>query len=856
MDSYKRIVKAYSSRLLLAVMLLHVWHVQAATLPVLPYPQRVATGQESVHFPARLHIQGIGTDKAMMARLGTHWQKFSAEMKAVQPAAIRFILLGKNGNADALVRQLAGAALDSIGQEGYVLVVNSRQRFVAALSETGLFYGLQTLKQLTRAGWNKAITITDWPAYARRVIFDDISRGPISTVTHIKQQIERMAELKINYLSFYIEHVVQPLSHPDFAPANGKLTIAQIRELSAYAATYHMQLIGSFQSFGHFEKILSLPQYRSMGETNSLISPLDPRAKQFLTDVIGELCDAFSAPWFNVNCDETFSMDKGRSKAYVDSVGIARFYADHLWFLYDVVKRKGKRLMMWGDIALQHEEVLDLLPKDVIYLTWEYGDQTDYDRWIQPFVKRGLEYMVCAGILNSYRMFPDMAMAKANIEGFYAQGKRDGATGAFATIWDDGGTYLFAADWYGVYVAAEKSWNVNGDHTPSFDERYMLCAYGDAGLHYADAIFTLMKLRALPLTYNLNDQLWHQKILPDSGKQLILNNVSAPEALQLVNAAGRLAATGKARRNEEDIAALQYSIEQYRLMITTRLTIAGVVKQYATAASMAATDPRQGAALVKACADTLRGLREGYHAAATWFRQAWLKANQPYWLDNALTPYKSKMNDLAQLETTLRRAAAALPDRRALPAAAGIRLDIMETTRNYFRNWMLGGPFPVKDYGRIPVFLYADEQEYNVPPFPGGLTRYQGKTFRWQKFSSPDGGIVDLDAHYRYKGAAAAYAYCQLSVDSPLTVTAFLAAGDSVALYCNGVHYTTNPVKTGQERAIQLRLNKGVNRLLIKSCNEPGRPWKFTFRLQEDIAITNHKHKYQLNAKSTVYEAD
>ncbi len=85
-------------------------------------------------------------------------------------------------------------------------------------------------------------------------------------MAYVKQQIERMAELKINYLSFYIEHVVQPASYPDFAPANGKLTIAQIKELSAYAAKYHAQLIGSFQSFGHFDKILALPHIQVDGE--------------------------------------------------------------------------------------------------------------------------------------------------------------------------------------------------------------------------------------------------------------------------------------------------------------------------------------------------------------------------------------------------------------------------------------------------------------------------------------------------------------------------------------------------------------------------------------------------------------
>ncbi len=54
-----------------------------------------------------------------------------------------------------------------------------------------------------------------------------------------------------------------------------------------------------------------------MGATPNLIDPDNPKAKQFLSDVIGEICDAFSAPWFNVNCDETFDLGKGSSKAGV-----------------------------------------------------------------------------------------------------------------------------------------------------------------------------------------------------------------------------------------------------------------------------------------------------------------------------------------------------------------------------------------------------------------------------------------------------------------------------------------------------------------------------------------------------------
>ncbi len=821
-------------------MLLQTAYANAAVLPVMPYPQSVSTGQETVTFPMQLQWQSKGLDQQMQARLAAHWQQFAAgEKTKAQPATVTLILLAKD---NTLAKKYAGSNIDSIGEEGYVLVVNNKERFIAANTETGLFYGLQTLKQLTRAGWHTDVNITDWPVYSRRVIFDDISRGPISTISYIKEQIVRMAELKINYLSFYIEHIVQPLSHPDFAPTNGKLTIAQIKELSVFAANYHMQLIGSFQSFGHFEKILSLPQYRSMGESSSLISPLDPKARKFLADVIGELCGAFSAPWFNVNCDETFGLGKGRSKAYVDSVGVAKFYADHLKFLYDVIKSHGKQMMMWGDIALQHEPVLDMLPKDVIYLTWEYGDQPNFDAWTKPFAKRGLQFMVCAGILNSYRMFPDMVMAKANINGFFRQGKQDGATGAFTTIWDDGGAYLFDADWYGVYMTADRSWNLDTALNASFDQRYETCAYQTSNGQYVAALFKLMQLRALPLTYNLNDQLWQQEILPEQGKKLILNNTSATTALELVKQAEDHINAAAPHTHAKDIAVLQFAIRQYELMITTRLLIANMVKEYT-----AATAPEK----ILACADTAQALNKRYQEMAAWFKKAWLQENQPYWLNVILQQYEQKSVKLTQLEQQLRQAAA----QPKLPAISTTPLNILVTDRSYFRNWMLCGPLPVQEYGNVPDFLYTPDEADTKPPSPGDFIHYKGKIYNWQKFPSMNGGIIDLDEKYHYKaGPAVTYAYCQVKTDSAATVTAYLEAGARTLIYCNG--RPCGELAGGAEQRITLPLKAGTNHVLLKMENNRQQPWYFTFRLQDDIAITNHKHKYQLNAKSTQYEVD
>ncbi len=819
-------------------------------LPVLPFPQHAVQGKKQVFLSYKAGFDAPGLEKEPLARLSENWEEFRREQPGVtSPMQVGLVLLEEK--APARIAELAAPYLDSLGREGYILDLRPEAATIAARTETGLFYGLQTLKQLVRGDWDTELFIADWPAFETRVIYDDISRGPISTVDYVREQIRRLAGLKVNYLSFYIEHVVQPLSHPDFAPENGKLTIAQIRELSQYAEKYHMQLIGSFQSFGHFEKILALPQYAAMGETNTLISPLDPTARQFLENVIGELCDAFNAPWFNVNCDETFDLNKGKSKAYIDSIGPARFYADHLKFLYDIVRRRGKKMMMWGDIALQHPEIPDMLPRDIVYLTWEYGDQESYDRWIRPFEERGLEFMVCPGILNSYRMFPDIVMARSNIKGFLEAGKQHGATGAFTTIWDDGGTYLFSGDWYGVYAAAEKSWNLASPPEASFNRRYSQTAYGTGDTHYVEALFKLMALRKLTLTYNLNELIWSQQLLSRQGKPLQLNNTSIPEANQILGEASALIRQAKAVRHHSDLVALELSIDQYRLIMDLRSTLAAIADAYRRAAS--ATSPAREKLLSGAVAEVQR-LTVRLDTLLERFQTAWRKENQEYWLDVVSAGYESKSAALRELQQSLEELVRTRP--AALPPADRIGLDITETPYTYFQNWLLSGPFPSQK-GSLPGFLYSEGNEYNQPPTPGAISVFEGKNYRWRKFASPDGGLIDLEDYYNTREDAVAYAYCNIRITEEEATEAYLAAPPGTELFCNGEKAATIKGTGDVEERVSLRLKKGgPHHLLLKIPAAGDTPWRFSFRLGNGLEVIHHKHKYQTNSKNKIYEAE
>lgn len=813
---------------------------KAMSLPVLPYPQKYTAGKTIIKLGR--NIKFTGANAAIQNRLTANWKLLAGEHPVKGDLqTIALILAGQSSNA--LINKAEPGWENKIGNEGYVLILNAKQKIIAANTEAGLFYGLQSLKQLTRAGWDQELTIIDWPSFAHRSVYDDISRGPISKISVIKKQIERLAELKFNSLSFYIEHVVQPLSYPDFAPVNGKLTMGDIRELAAYAAKFHMELVGSFQSFGHFNNILSLPKYQSMGETSTMISPLDPRAKKFLSSVITELCGAFNSPYFNVNCDETFDLGKGKSKAYVDSVGVAKYYADHIKFLYDVLKKNHKQLMMWGDIALQHEEILDMLPKDIIYLTWEYGDQKSFDAWIQPFVKRGLQFMVCPGVVNSNRMFPDLLLAKANINGFLSAGKQNGAMGALTTVWDDGGMCSFNADWYGVYTAAEKSWNTNVADTASFNDRYERNAYGTANANYFKALSKLMELRNIPLTYNLADQLWTQKILPAKGKPLIVNNADAGKVRAAVAAGLSYINSAKPQRNKADVSFLKFSLQQYQILMDSRTQLAQIADNYRHMGG------KLNAVQLNKDIRVVRVLADRYSQLKTTYTTLWNAENQPYWLDINLKVFDGKINDLHQLESNLQRAH---DHPTALPPAGDINLNIKSSDSFYFQNWLLSGPFKTTT---IPAFLYSEDATYNVPPKPGDMAQYQGKNYRWMKYISQDGGIIDLAGYYKTNKDAVAYAYCAVTTDNAHAVTA-LIGGTGIQVFLNGnVVMPQRARNAAGETPFNLNFKKGANHIVLKIPAQTSE-WAYTLRLDTKEPITNHKQKYTLNAKNSIHEAD
>lgn len=749
---------------------------------------------------------------------------------------------------------LGSAAPDtSLGEEGYQLSVTPGSLTVAAHTQAGVFYGVQSLAQLLRAPHPDGLPcmeILDWPAMPYRGVMDDISRGPLPNMEYMKSQIRRLAGLKVNMMTFYIEHVVKTRSHPAFAPPDG-ITIEEWQELSAYAARYHVQLMGSFQSLGHFRNILVHPKYEPLGLTERMLYPAKPEALTFLREVYDELLPAFNGPFFNINCDETWDLGRGETKALADSIGTGRLYASHVAPLLQHVLDRGKRPMMWGDMALEHLEVLDHIPKETIILAWDYDDKDTFYTWIDPFRQAGFDLMACPGVLNSNRMMPNFGGSLTNIREFVTEAYEKGAMGVLNTVWDDGGRHFFSRDWYAVAYGAEQSWHPNFGEVRDYDRRLSRGEYGMKRPLLPALISTLNEMSTLPPTQGMNNQVMWQQVFPDRGSAIRLNMDGWTEIGNILDRADSLlqqmAQSGPLRG---EWPYWRFTVDQYRYLLNLRQTALASAALYRKAAidRDAYTQAR-----LDSVQQMITRLHRQFNTLTDHFTVLWQEENRGYWTDIALGAYHEKQAVLRQVLERMFTAKSLWMRHAYLPPPRDMRLDIKETGGQYFAYWMITGPFLIDtEAGPHPDFLANMGGESQARPDAGEyFTALDGQTYMWDKYASPRLDQVDLIDYFTPTFKSVAYVYCRLHSPEARMVKATLGSNDGIVVFCNGEKVWEKFEKRSlipDEDTAWLPLQAGWNHLLLKVDQWKG-DWGFSFRLPDET-VRNQKYRYYIQPLS------
>ena len=546
-----------------------------------------------------------------------------------------------------------GLKADSIGDQGYLLYSDPLHLIVAANTGQGLFYGVQTLRQLLRADGHTlicpAVSIRDWPSMEWRGMQDDISRGPIPTEDYMKQQIRMLAAYKVNLFALYMEHVFDFASQPLVAPKEAALTPKEINSLVDYAKKLYVTILPEQQTFGHLHNMLKYEIYSDVAERphGHVLTPTKQQSYEIIKAMYADLVPLFPGPFLHIGGDETFELGHGQTAALAAQEGLGRVYLDHIQKVSAILQPYHKQLMFWGDIAVKYPQLLSILPKDMIAVPWDYDAKPSYESIIKPYRDAGLRVVVAPGANNWNQVWPNLDVAYVNIRKFVRDGQKLGAMGMLNTTWNDDGESIYGMAWPALIFGAAAGWQANESDVDTFKNSYDWAFYRNNNSTFRDVIENLDRghqaLAGIEVDTETDDLFWVDPFTPDGAElmQKLLPGaremrLGAEHALLALDQSGKQAHANQSTLSDMMLAAWRWDALGMKIQYTQE------INNFYWDAFLHPTDAeRVGNDLeeITAINARLEDLRDATTRLREMYRTAWLREYEPYWLDNVLVRY-------------------------------------------------------------------------------------------------------------------------------------------------------------------------------------------------------------------------
>ncbi|MEM1506932.1 MAG: beta-N-acetylhexosaminidase [Candidatus Bathyarchaeia archaeon] len=290
----------------------------------------------------------------------------------------------------------------------------------------------------------------------------DIARGGVPKVETFKRILRLLFLLKYNYFAIYFEDLFPWRSYPQIGAHRGRLTEEELKEIIDYGDKLGIEVFPSLELSGHMENILSLPEFRKFSEWHNpgegCLDLSNDEAREFAYRLLEEAIDYFpSARYIHVGGDETWALGRGRSLNRTWVFEGPRLYEVHHKEMISRVLRRGKEPVLWGDMISgmylreEAEKWSEILKSDIwgksLIANWDYSPSSIeyFKNKIKIFKDRNLRQIVCPGLSNWNRYYPNFDSAIENLRNFLLAAAEENIEGFLVTAWgDDGEECLFS----------------------------------------------------------------------------------------------------------------------------------------------------------------------------------------------------------------------------------------------------------------------------------------------------------------------------------------------------------------------------------------------------------------------------
>ena len=329
----------------------------------------------------------------------------------------------------------------------------------------------------------------------------DVSRANVLNLDTVKFMMRKMALMGQNQLMLYTEDILEVKARPYFGYMRGRYSVAEIKELDAYAISLGIELIPCLELFSHMSAVLQWPAAGAYKDTPLTLYVGKQETYDFISDVLDAIANTFTSRKLHMGFDETHDMGTGSYFHHNGKIDTKELFFEHLKRVSGMAIERGFEPMIWSDMPfyfagkdLEGYRVYDsriVLPDNIGELFagarpvyWAYGDQgaENFEKILEQHKKIPGETMFAGGVWVWSGFAPNYTISKKATISALAACKKKGIREALATVWTNG------SEGSTILTLAGMTWFADIDYVGEYNEESVKKCFADAtgGLNIDD----------------------------------------------------------------------------------------------------------------------------------------------------------------------------------------------------------------------------------------------------------------------------------------------------------------------------------------------------------------------------------
>lgn len=282
----------------------------------------------------------------------------------------------------------------------------------------------------------------------------DCSRNAVYTVDAVKRLIRYFAVMGYNCIELYTEDTYEIDDEPYFGHLRGRYAKAELKELSAYAASYGVELRPCIQALAHLGSLFQWPEYTQIHDVDDILLIGEERTYELIENMFRTLSECFVSRRVNIGFDEAMMMGYGM---YTRKNGVPirhEIMYKHLLRVLDIAAKYGFECEMWSDMFFRlafgdyygpdktvPPEVTSIIPENVRLIYWDYyrTKAEDYELIMDKHLSLTDNLAFAGGAYTWLGVCPCNSFSIAALSAGIAACRHKGIRDVLVTMWGDNG---------------------------------------------------------------------------------------------------------------------------------------------------------------------------------------------------------------------------------------------------------------------------------------------------------------------------------------------------------------------------------------------------------------------------------